>query len=156
MLLTMGVGHRSTRPRQSAPGPVGAPPIQARSPRPYGHAHWGATHQVWGHGLRTADLWSRPANIRSGGPPIHAAPTRPWPTSARPPPTGHLESDAPCGHQEPLTGGSALDGAVPYQKVKRVGHGFRNFTNYRVRLLLNCGVTWQTHLTVRLRGSQSL
>ena len=42
-------------------------------------------------------------------------------------------------------GGSALDGAVPYQKVKRVGHGFRNFTNYRMRLLLHCGVTWQTH-----------
>jgi hypothetical protein len=45
-----------------------------------------------------------------------------------------------------------LDGAVPYQKVKRVGHGFRNFVNYRLRLLLHCGVTWQTHRTARLRG----
>lgn len=27
-------------------------------------------------------------------------------------------------------------------KVKRVGHGFRNFANYRLRLLLHCGVTW--------------
>jgi transposase len=89
---------------------------------------------------------------QSGGPPIHAAPTRSWPTSARPPPTGHLESDAPCGHQELLTGSSALDGAVPYQKVKRVGHGFRNFANYRLRLLLHCGVRWQTHRTARLRG----
>jgi transposase len=26
------------------------------------------------------------------------------------------------------------------KKVKRVGHGFRNFTNYRLRLLLHCGV----------------
>jgi transposase len=38
------------------------------------------------------------------------------------------------------------------KKVKRVGHGFRNFTNYRLRLLLHCGVTWQTHRTARLRG----
>jgi hypothetical protein len=70
---------------------------------------------------------------------------------ARLPPTGHL-ADAPSEHQELLTGGSALDGAVPYQKVKRVGHGFRNFTNYRLRLLLHCGVIWQTSQTASLRG----
>jgi transposase len=38
------------------------------------------------------------------------------------------------------------------KKVKRVGHGFRNFTNYRLRLLLHCGVAWQIHQTARLRG----
>jgi transposase len=38
------------------------------------------------------------------------------------------------------------------KKVKRVGHGFRNFDNYRLRLLLHCGVRWQTHQTARLRG----
>jgi transposase len=38
------------------------------------------------------------------------------------------------------------------KKVKRVGHGFRNFANYRLRLLLHCGVTWQAHQTARLRG----
>jgi transposase len=38
------------------------------------------------------------------------------------------------------------------KKVKRVGHGFRNFANYRLRLLLHCGVIWQTHRTARLRG----
>jgi transposase len=38
------------------------------------------------------------------------------------------------------------------KKVKRVGHGFRNFANYRLRLLLHCGVTWQTPRTARLRG----
>jgi transposase len=38
------------------------------------------------------------------------------------------------------------------KKVKRVGHGFRNLTNYRLRLLLHCGVRWQTHRTARLRG----
>jgi transposase len=36
--------------------------------------------------------------------------------------------------------------------VKRVGHGFHNFANYRLRLLLHCGVRWQTHRTARLRG----
>jgi transposase len=38
------------------------------------------------------------------------------------------------------------------KKIKRVGHGFRNFANYRLRLLLHCGVAWQTHQTARLRG----
>jgi Transposase len=38
------------------------------------------------------------------------------------------------------------------KKVKRVGHGFRNFTNYRLRLLLHCGVRWQRHRTARLRS----
>jgi len=41
------------------------------------------------------------------------------------------------------------------KKVKRVGHGFRNFDNYRLRLLLHCGVTWQTHRTARLRSRSS-
>jgi Transposase len=31
------------------------------------------------------------------------------------------------------------------KKVKRVGHGFRNFANYRLRLLLHCG--WHGRLT---------
>ena len=38
------------------------------------------------------------------------------------------------------------------KKVMRVGHGFRNFGNYRLRLLLHCGIRWQSHQTVRLRG----
>jgi transposase len=38
------------------------------------------------------------------------------------------------------------------KRVKRVGHGFGNFANYRLRLLLHCGVRWQTHQTARLRG----
>jgi transposase len=41
------------------------------------------------------------------------------------------------------------------KKVKRVGHGFRNFDNYRLRLLLHCGVAWQTHQTARLRSRAS-
>ena len=38
------------------------------------------------------------------------------------------------------------------KKIKRVGHGFRNFNNYRLRLLLHCGVDWQTHQTTPLRA----
>jgi len=38
------------------------------------------------------------------------------------------------------------------KKIKRVGHGFRNFDNYRLRLLLHCGVDWQTHQTTPLRA----
>jgi transposase len=38
------------------------------------------------------------------------------------------------------------------KQVKRVGHGFRSFANYRLRLLLHCGVGWQMHRTARLRG----
>lgn len=30
------------------------------------------------------------------------------------------------------------------KRIKRVGFGFRNFTNYRMRLLLHCGVKWNT------------
>jgi transposase len=38
------------------------------------------------------------------------------------------------------------------KKVKRTGHGFRNFDNYRLRLLLHCGVDWHTQQPTRLRG----
>ena len=31
------------------------------------------------------------------------------------------------------------------KKIKRVGHGFRNFDNYRLRLLLHCGVDWDDY-----------
>jgi transposase len=38
------------------------------------------------------------------------------------------------------------------KKIKRTGHGFRNFDNYRLRLLLHCGVDWHTQQPTRLRG----
>ncbi|MGH2888801.1 MAG: ISL3 family transposase [Solirubrobacteraceae bacterium] len=38
------------------------------------------------------------------------------------------------------------------KKTKRIGHGFRSFRNYRLRLLLSCGVTWNTHTTTPIRG----
>jgi transposase len=38
------------------------------------------------------------------------------------------------------------------KKILRIGHGFRNFRNYRLRLLLHCGITWQNHTPTPLRG----
>jgi len=38
------------------------------------------------------------------------------------------------------------------KKIKRVGHGFRNLANYRLRLLLHCGVDWQTAHPTPLRA----
>jgi len=38
------------------------------------------------------------------------------------------------------------------KKILRVAHGFRNFHNYRLRLLLHCGITWQHHTPTPLRG----
>jgi transposase len=41
------------------------------------------------------------------------------------------------------------------KNVKCVGHGFHGFhnvANYRLRLLLHCGVAWQSHRTASLRG----
>jgi hypothetical protein len=35
------------------------------------------------------------------------------------------------------------------KKIKRVGHGFRSFENYRLRLLLRCGAPWLAHSTRR-------
>jgi len=37
------------------------------------------------------------------------------------------------------------------EKIRRVGHGYRNFNNYRLRLLLHCGIEWHTILTPRIR-----
>lgn len=39
------------------------------------------------------------------------------------------------------------------KQVKRVGHGFRNFDNYRLRVLAFTGVDWDTPQTARLRAS---
>ncbi len=40
------------------------------------------------------------------------------------------------------------------EKIRRLAHGYRNFTNYRRRLLLGCGITWTTVRTRRIRGRQ--
>ena len=42
------------------------------------------------------------------------------------------------------------------KKILRVGHGFRNFHNYRLRLLLHCGITWQHHTPTPLPERETL
>ena len=44
----------------------------------------------------------------------------------------------------------AVNGLI--KKVKRVGHGYRNFDNYRLRLLLHCGTDWNTPPATPIRG----
>jgi transposase len=44
----------------------------------------------------------------------------------------------------------AINGLI--KKIKRVGHGYRNFANYRLRLLLHCGTTWHTPPVTPIRG----
>ena len=38
------------------------------------------------------------------------------------------------------------------KKIKRIGHSYRNFHNYRLRLLLHCGTDWHTPKPARIRG----
>ena len=40
------------------------------------------------------------------------------------------------------------------KNIKRLGFGFRNFENYRLRLLLRCGTTWKTRTAPSIRGRQ--
>lgn len=40
------------------------------------------------------------------------------------------------------------------EKIRRLGHGYRNFDNYRRRLLLGCGITWDAVPTRRMRRRQ--
>jgi transposase len=44
----------------------------------------------------------------------------------------------------------AVNGEI--EQVDRAARGFRNFDNYRTRMLLKTAVTWQTPTTPRLRG----
>jgi transposase len=57
-------------------------------------------------------------------------------------------------HATGLTNGPTEAVNLLVKKIKRVGHGFRNFDNYRLRLLLHCGVQWQTRPTASMRGRQ--
>ena len=57
-------------------------------------------------------------------------------------------------HATRLTNGPTEAVNLLVKKIKRVGHGFRNFENYRLRLLLHCGVSWKTHRTAPMRTRQ--
>ena len=55
-------------------------------------------------------------------------------------------------HTTALTNGPTEAVNLLVKKIKRVGHGFRNFGNYRLRLLLHCGVQWQTRPAASMRA----
>jgi hypothetical protein len=39
------------------------------------------------------------------------------------------------------------------KKIKRCGHGFKSFPNYRLRVLLHCdGIKWDAHCATTMRG----
>ncbi len=40
------------------------------------------------------------------------------------------------------------------KNIKRLGFGFRNFDNYRLRLLLRCGAPWKTRPVASIRPRQ--
>ncbi len=57
-------------------------------------------------------------------------------------------------HKAP-SGGEAMNLLV--KKIKRCGHGFKSFSNYRLRVLLHCGgIKWNAHpaRTMRARSPQ--
>ena len=62
------------------------------------------------------------------------------------------QSQVLAWHVTGLTNGPTEAVNLLVKKVKRVGHGFRNFDNYRLRLLLHCGVQWQTRPAASMRG----
>jgi hypothetical protein len=85
----------------------------------------------------------RPAERRwrsTGGAPRSTPPrSTGWPA---PFPRGRPRSSptTPPGVVERPDGGGEPD----RREVRRIRHGFRNFDNYRLRLLLRCDVTWHT------------
>ena len=58
-------------------------------------------------------------------------------------------------HSGGVSNGPAEAVNLLIEKTRRIGHGFRNFDNYRLRLLLACGVKWHTPPAARIRGRQT-
>jgi transposase len=57
-------------------------------------------------------------------------------------------------HRTRLTN-AATDGTnLIIKNIKRLGFGFRNFDNYRLRLLLRCGASWKTRPVASIRPRQ--
>lgn len=56
-------------------------------------------------------------------------------------------------HSDGLSNARSESTNALIKKIKRVGHGFTNLTNYRLRLLLHCaGPTWHDPPAARIRG----
>ena len=57
-------------------------------------------------------------------------------------------------HRTRLTNAATEGTNLVIKNIKRLGFGFRNFDNYRLRLLLRCGAPWQTRPVASLRPRQ--
>lgn len=57
-------------------------------------------------------------------------------------------------HRTRLTNAATEGTNLIIKNVKRLGYGFRNFDNYRLRLLLRCGAPWKTRPVASIRPRQ--
>jgi transposase len=57
-------------------------------------------------------------------------------------------------HNTRLTNAATEGTNLVIKNIKRLGFGFRNFDNYRLRLLLRCGAPWQTRPVASIRPRQ--
>jgi transposase len=57
-------------------------------------------------------------------------------------------------HHTRLTNAATEGTNLIIKNIKRLGFGFRNFENYRLRLLLRCGAPWQTRHVASIRPRQ--
>jgi transposase len=57
-------------------------------------------------------------------------------------------------HRSRLTNAATEGTNLIIKNVKRLGFGFRNFDNYRLRLLLRCGAPWKTRPVTSIRPRQ--
>jgi transposase len=57
-------------------------------------------------------------------------------------------------HRTRLTNAATEGTNLVIKNIKRLGFGFRNFDNYRLRLLLRCGAPWQTRPIASIRRRQ--
>jgi transposase len=57
-------------------------------------------------------------------------------------------------HRTRLTNAATEGTNLIIKNIKRLGFGFRNFENYRLRLLLRCGTPWHTRHVASIRPRQ--
>lgn len=61
------------------------------------------------------------------------------------------ETEVLAYHHQRLSNGPTEAVNLLIEKHRRAAHGYRNFDNYRLRMLLTLGVKWQTQTTARIR-----
>jgi transposase len=64
---------------------------------------------------------------------------------------GRWETPILRWHRTRLTNAATEGTNLIIKNIKRLGFGFRNFENYRLRLLLRCGAPWQHHAVASIR-----